>query len=74
MTGKGCTGENQRESIIRVWDISDDTIDPSIGSGDEGLLDQPATQASSKTHIPWCLYGEMTLIAFMRLGRAAALL
>ena len=25
-----------------------------------------ATRASSKTHMPWCLYGEITLIAFMR--------
>jgi hypothetical protein len=24
------------------------------------------TRASSKTHMPWCLYGEITLIAFMR--------
>jgi hypothetical protein len=30
------------------------------------------TRGSSKTHMPWCLYGEITLMAFMRYGRAAA--
>src|SRR6516164_783575 len=28
------------------------------------------TRGSSKTHIPWCLYGDITLIAFMRFAGA----
>ena len=40
MTGKRRTGKAQRESILRVGDISNDTIHPGVGSGDEGLLHQ----------------------------------
>jgi hypothetical protein len=38
--GKGRTGEDQREAILRVGDVSNDTIDPGVGSGYEGLLHQ----------------------------------
>ena len=40
MTGKRRTGEDQRESVLRVGDVSNGTIDPGVGSGDEGLLHQ----------------------------------
>jgi len=40
MTGKRRTGEDQRESVLRVGDVSNDTIDPGVGSRNEGLLGQ----------------------------------
>ena len=64
MTGERRTGEDQREPILGVGDVSNHTIDPGVGSRYEWLLNQ--SRASSKTHTPWCLYGEMTLIAFMQ--------
>ena len=70
VTGERRTGEDQREPILGVGDVSNHTIDPGVGSRYEWLLNQ--SRASSKTHTPWCLYGEMTLIAFMRFARAAA--
>jgi len=40
VTGKRRTREDQRESILCVGNVSNDTIDPGVGSGDEGLLHQ----------------------------------
>ena len=36
----GRTGEDQREPVPRVGDVSNNTIDPGVGPGDEGLLHQ----------------------------------
>jgi hypothetical protein len=38
MTGKRSAGEDQREPLLRVRNVGNDTIDPGIGSSDEGLL------------------------------------
>ena len=40
VTGKRRTREDQGEPILRVGDVSNNAIDPGVGSGDEGLLHQ----------------------------------
>src|SRR6516165_8956114 len=40
VTGKRRTREDQRKSVLRVGDVSNYTINPGVGSGDERLLHQ----------------------------------
>jgi len=40
VTGKRRTGEDQRESFLRIGDLGDNTIDPGVGPRNEGLLHQ----------------------------------
>lgn len=60
--------EDQREALFGIRDIRDGPIDHRVGTGYKWLLVKP-TRGSSKTHIPRCRYGDMTLMAFMRVIR-----
>jgi hypothetical protein len=64
MAWKRRAGEDEREAPISVRNVSDGTINQGIGARDEWLLFQ-ANASVVEDHWPWCLYGEITLIAFI---------
>jgi hypothetical protein len=64
MTRERCGREDHRKALLCVRNIRNNTIDHPIGAGNKGLLVQ-ANSRIVKTHMPRCLQGAMTLIAFM---------
>jgi hypothetical protein len=50
VTRKRRTGEDQREPVLRVRDVSNNTINPGIGAGDEGLLHQSNASIIENPH------------------------
>jgi hypothetical protein len=71
VTGKRGAREDQRESILGVGNVGHDTIDPGVGSGDEGLLHQ---SDASIIEDPYAvvLVGRNDIDRIHAFGRAAA--
>ena len=62
MPRKSCARKDEGEPSLSIGDVSHHEVDPSVGASDK----RRPTRGSSKTHWPWCLYGAITLIAFIQ--------